>query len=132
MKLNQYRPIFNATVIAIIIFIIHKFLFYYFSPKDVEDKFIYSIELLYFFFLSLSIIILYILVKVNKKNINNVGFTFLLLTCLKMIIAYIFLNPILNQTQSSIKLEKFNFFAIFIIFLIIETILTIRILNKKQ
>lgn len=132
MKLNQYRPIFNATVIAIIIFIIHKFFFYYFFPNGVEDKFIYSIELLYCFFLSLSIIILFILVKVNKKNINNVGFTFLLLTCLKMIIAYIFLNPILNQTQASIKFEKFNFFAIFIIFLTIETILTIGILNKKQ
>jgi hypothetical protein len=79
-----------------------------------------------------SVLIVFLLVKINQKNINNVGYTFLLVTSVKMALAYFFLQPILNSKTEFIKMDKMNFFVIFIVFLIIETSVTIKMLNKKQ
>jgi hypothetical protein len=68
----------------------------------------------------------------KEKNIDSVGQTFLLLTSIKMIIAFILLHPILQSTNQLMTPEKMNFFFTFAVFLAIETIVTIRILNKNQ
>ncbi|MFN8273768.1 MAG: hypothetical protein U0X58_02690 [Flavobacteriaceae bacterium] len=47
-------------------------------------------------------------------------------------IAYFFLKPILTFDLPKTAVEKTNFFLVFIYFLIVETVVTIRILNKKQ
>jgi hypothetical protein len=54
------------------------------------------------------------------------------LTFIKMGISYILLNPILNSSSQFLKVEKINFFITFALFLTIETVVTIRILNNKQ
>ncbi len=95
------------------------------------DTFIYPLPLLISFFGFFSLSIVLFLNKISKTNLNNVGFTFLFLTCLKMVFAFVFLKPILNATSIYAASEKINFFIIFILFLAIETIITIRILNKK-
>ena len=71
-------------------------------------------------------------VKVKEKNIDNVGYTFLLITCIKMAVSYAVLYPILHSGNLNVKVEKIDFFIIFALFLTIETIVTIRILNNKQ
>jgi hypothetical protein len=73
-----------------------------------------------------------VLDKVKQKSINSVGYTFLLLTTIKMAIAYVFLKPILAANLEKTPTEKMSFFIIFIYFLTIETYVTIRILNNKQ
>jgi hypothetical protein len=45
---------------------------------------------------------------------------------------YLILKPILQLNTHDNSLEKINFFMIFALFLTIETVLTIRILNRKQ
>ena len=132
MKLNQYRPIFIVSLISLILLALHKVVLFLFFPNQLENDFIYSTHLLYTFFYLFSVIIIFILIEVNKKNINNVGFTFMLITSIKMAIAYFFMQPILNSQSIFAGLEKINFFVIFILFLIIETTVTIRILNNKQ
>jgi hypothetical protein len=86
----------------------------------------------YGFFFVCSVVILFILIKVKDKNIDNVGYTFLLVTFIKMGISYAVLSPILHSGNPNIQIEKLNFFVIFALFLTIETIVTARILNKKQ
>jgi hypothetical protein len=49
-----------------------------------------------------------------------------------MAIAYAFLTPILNTEVQNGTFEKSNFFVVFALFLAIETMVTIRILNNKQ
>jgi hypothetical protein len=49
-----------------------------------------------------------------------------------MFLSFMFLRPILNLDLPKTPVEKINFFAIFIYFLVIETLITIRILNNKQ
>jgi hypothetical protein len=68
----------------------------------------------------------------KEKNIDSVGQTFLLLTSIKMVVAYVLLHPILQSTNQLLTAEKVNFFITFALFLTIETVVTIRILNKKQ
>jgi hypothetical protein len=96
-----------------------------------ETDFHYSLSTLYLFFFICSVLILLVLIKVKKNNIDSVGLTFLLLTTIKMVLAYVLLHPILQGPNELVASEKINFYSVFALFLIIETIVTIRILNKK-
>jgi hypothetical protein len=113
------------------VFILHYFLFQLPSLKNVEQKFLISILVLYLVYFILSAIILIIVVKVSKKNFDQVGMTFMILTSVKMAISFFIVRPILANSAEN-DIEKMNFFAVFILFLIIETLITIRLLNKKK
>ena len=67
-----------------------------------------------------------------EKNMDYVGYIFLLLTSVKIAISYAVLYPILNSGNLNVNVEKINFFVIFALYLTIETVVTIRILNNKQ
>lgn len=130
MNIKTYRPIFVLIVIISFLFIFHKIIF--FVNKTNTDSFYYSIETLYGIFLSLSILLLILLLKVEKKNFDQVGMTFMLATSVKMLICYAFLRPILTHKTEINFFEKKNFLITFLLFLTVETVLTIRMLNKKQ
>jgi len=132
MKAVEFKLLLKMFFFSALFYGIHKFVFAQFLPINVEQKFVYSLELLYCFFFFSSVLISVILFAVNKKNINNVGFTFLFLTVAKMGIAFFFLQPILHSTETQIAIEKKNFLAIFLIFLAIETVVAVKILNNKQ
>lgn len=132
MNSKIQKPVLVTFILAILLFCIHKVSFFFYFPKETIQSFIYSLELLYLFFGFSSVLIVFLLVKINQKNINNVGYTFLLVTSVKMALAYFFLQPILNSNSEYIKIQKINFFIIFIVFLAIETTVTIKMLNKKQ
>ncbi len=125
------KPLFTIILIAVLGLIIHKLIFFILVVKTIEDNFIYSIPLLYGLFSIFSLLIVGVLIKVKERNIDNVGYTFLLLTSIKLVVAYLLIHPILKVSLHQTPLEKINFFIIFIYFLATETILTIRILNNK-
>jgi len=132
MDLKKYRPVFEITAISIVAYVLHKLIFYVLRDNPKYNNFHYALETEYGFFLLCSIIILLILIQVKARNIDNVGYTFLLVTSIKMVVSYFFLKPILNAATNNLAIEKINFFIIFSLFLAIETIVTIRILNNKQ
>jgi hypothetical protein len=125
------KPLVTIFLIAVLGLIIHKLIFFLLVFKTIEDNFIYSIPLLYGLFSIFSLLIVGVLIKVKERNIDNVGYTFLLLTSIKLVVAYLLIQPILKASLHQTPLEKINFFIIFIYFLATETILTIRILNNK-
>jgi hypothetical protein len=121
---------FALLIVAFItLFFIHKLLLIVFDVNI--EKFIYSLEKVYLFFSTFSLLIISICIKVKEKNIDIVGNIFLLLTSIKFIVSFIFVRPVLNAVQYNSQ-EKWNFFFLFIMFLIIETILTIILLNSKN
>lgn len=128
----KFRPLLIIILFSVIGFIIHKIFFHLLVPKIFEDNFVYSLPLLYSGFAITSLVIVFVLIIIRKKNIDNVGYTYLWLTCGKMVVAYVFLRPILETNLPKTPTEKMSFFIIFIYFLAIETIVTIRILNNKQ
>ncbi|MBP6182948.1 hypothetical protein [Flavobacterium sp.] len=130
MKLQNYKPLLNLIVLAGLAYILHKIVFYVLNIND--DGFHYSLEILYLLFLGLSTIVFIVLLKVKERSFDNIGMSFLLSTSVKMIFCYIILRPLLQVSSHNITIEKKNFFMIFILFLAIETVLTIRILNEKQ
>ena len=132
MKRLEFKLFASMLLFSIVLYGIHKFLFFQFLAQSLQSKFIYSLELLYGFFFMASVLIVSILIVIRKKNLDNVGFTFLFLTVTKMGIAFFFMQSILKSKGIHQPTEKMNFFAIFILFLAIETVVAVRILNNKQ
>ena len=132
MKLKKYQPILEVIVIAILAYLLHKLFFYLNANNPKFQNFHTSVEALYGFFTLCSVVILFILLKVKDKSQEQVGYVFLLVTCAKMGIAYAVLSPILHSGSPNVGIQKINFFIIFAVFLVIETVVTIRILNYKQ
>ncbi|MFT5714188.1 MAG: hypothetical protein ACI9WT_000734 [Flavobacterium sp.] len=130
MNLKNYKPILNLVTLAGIIYLIHKIIFYLLKIK--ETTFLYSLETLYLLFLGMSTLVFIVVLKVRERSFDNVGMSFLLATTVKMVFCYLILKPILRLNAQSNSPEKVNFLVTFILFLTIETVLTIRILNKKQ
>ena len=132
MNFKKYRPILEVVFLSIPVYLVHKLFFFLNENHPKLQSFHFPIEVVYCFFFICSLLIILLLIKIKEKNIDNVGFTFLLVTFIKMALSYIILSPILNSGNSNIRTEKFIFFIIFALFLTIETIVTIRILNNKQ
>lgn len=78
-----------------------------------------------------STLVLTVVHIVYQRNKDIVGMSFLLVTMVKFILAGIIGRPLWSGDGSS-RMAQWNFLALFLLFLAIETVLTIRILNKKQ
>lgn len=131
MNLKKYQALFEILLISIVTYSIHKLVFFLNKNNPKFQNFYYSIETIYGFFFICSLFILLILIRVKKKNIDNVGYTFLLSTFIKMGGSYALLSPILHSENPNVAIEKLNFFIVFALFLTMETVVTIRILNNK-
>lgn len=132
MNLKKFQPILEVLILSSVVYLIHKLVFFLNNDNPKLQGFNFSIETIYEFFFICSVIIVFILIIVKEKNIDNVGYTFLLVTCVKMAVSYAVLSPILDSGNPNLSIEKLNFFLVFALFLTIETIVTARILNNKQ
>lgn len=132
MNLKKNRPVFELLVISFLLYGIHKSIFFFNHNNPKFVRFYYSLEFIYGFFCFCSVLIITLLMKIKSKNINNVGYTFLLVTSIKMGLSYLVLLPLLDVVRQNNQIEKINFFMVFALFLAIETVVTIRILNNKQ
>lgn len=91
----------------------------------------FPLVITYLVFLLFSISILITLLIVNHKNKDIIGMTFMLITTFKTAVCYfIFSNVISSDNENTI--ERINFFIVFSVFLTMETLITIQLLNKKQ
>ena len=132
MKKELFQSVSLLFLFAISAFILHSLAYFLFNFDAIENQFQYSLITLYGFFITCSVIIVILLILIKQKEINNVGNSFMLLTILKMPFAYYLLQSIINSKSQFASFEKINFFIIFLFFLAIETIVSIRILNNKQ
>lgn len=125
-EFKLYFFVFFATaILAIIDFLLLKGLV---SECNIQS-FHYSVPILFTIFGLGSLVVLFIQKKVFQKNPEQVGYVFLLVTSLKTAASYALVHPVLQQTSSVAKLEKINFFGVFVVFLIIDVVLTAIILK---
>ncbi|MRX39321.1 hypothetical protein GJU43_08550 [Flavobacterium sp. LC2016-23] len=130
MLLKNYKPILQLFLFALFVYVLHKLAFLILKVNF--QNFYYSIEFLYLIFFGISALLYLILLVVKKKNFQIIGMAFLFGTFTQMLIGYLILRPVLeNKTEVAI-VEKSNFFITFILFLLFETLLTIRLLNEKH
>ena len=132
MQLKNFKPLFYLSFIFVGLYFIHLFVFHLFELKLKSDVFNYSLEQLHIGFSIASISIIIILIVIKQKNIDLVGNVFLLLTCVKMVAVSLFIRTSLNNSVFNHSIEKWNYFIMFFVYLIIETITTIFILNKED
>lgn len=130
MNFRKLYPYPALIGLVFLIYILHKTVFWAFDIQEISFE--YPLELLYLFFFILSAIIIKILLIVKQKSFDNVGMSFLLATSVKMIFCYLILRPLLQLPKTSNPAERINFFILFIVFLAIETLFTIRLVNEKQ
>jgi hypothetical protein len=129
---KKYVSIFIKTAAIACVFLITNLLLYFIPSLNAQKAgFVYPIALVYLFFFVFCIIILGILIKISLKNAGQLGYTFLLLTSVKMAASYLLARPIIAKSIE-FPTEKVNFFAVFVLFLAIEAYFTARLLNNKQ
>ena len=132
MKLSLFKPLLLVLVFSMLFFCVQYYSLVYLIGENAINTFCFSLIEIYLFFTISSIIIVTTLIFVQKKNLDIVGYFYLILTMVKMGIAYFFLHQINQHTHDFLSYEKKSFFVSFILFLAIETLITIRLLNKNQ
>ena len=131
MKLQIFKTVILTLSIAVVLFFGNKLILQTESFNQNFKLFSYSLETIYTVLCVFSIIILVILLIVNSRNKDVVGLTYLLITSVKAGILFFIFSDIISSSNKN-KVERINFFIVFILFLAIETLITIRLLNKKQ
>ena len=126
---NSFATLKKLIIATLLFLMVHVLLFKLPFFKNVESEFYYSIPVLYLLFFIFSSLILIVVTKISEKNFDNTGMVFMIATSIKMAVAFFLVRPILHLEGN--KIEKINFFAIFILFLLFETIIVAKILNKK-
>lgn len=132
MNVFLFKPLLSVLFFSILFYAIHYLSLGYYLNEIQQARFYYPVFQIYFLFGSCSLLIIAFLIFVKTKNLDYVGNCFMLLTMLKIGIACVFLYKINHNNHPYLFFEKISFFASFILFLAIETLITVRLLNKKQ
>jgi hypothetical protein len=103
----------------------------YFFFKNEQELFHFENYKIITLFTSLSFIVCATSYYFYKKNFDIVGYVFLFLTMVKMK-SLLFISKTLLSSNTILDFEKYHFFVLFFLFLMVETYLTILLLNKKQ
>lgn len=130
MFLKKYKLVFQLIVLAFVSYIVHKGVFFVFKIND--QDFFYSLEVLYLIFSFFSALLLVLTLKFKKDKFDSIGMFFMLGTFIQMFLYYGFVRPILSDKIHNVVVEKNNFFITFMLFLLFQTLLTVRLLNEKR
>lgn len=113
--------------VAVAAYLIHKILFsFVFEGACNESGFL---ESTYIFYAVCSALIVFSLGKIRTVNPDYIGYSFLVVTCVKMAAAYSFYQIL--SDDGTARACRMSYFAAFLIFLAVETYAAIRILNRK-
>lgn len=119
---------FKKSFIVVLLFLaIHFAGCCFFAPNFSITNFIVS----YLSQIILSVVVLLILLQVEKKSKDQLGYVFLGLSSAKVIISYVIAKQFLFQGAIIEKEIKINFFIAFLFFLCLDAYFVIRLLNKK-
>jgi hypothetical protein len=125
--MKTWRPVAEIGVCGAVAMAVHAFLLMLWLGKDFSKFHIPLAELYAFFGLS-SMAIIAILVLVRKKNTDSVGQIFMALTCAKAVAAWFVGKPLLLPDVP--QWEKMQFFILFLVFLALETAISVRLLRR--
>jgi len=125
--MKPWRPIAEIGVTGVIVMAIHAFLLMIWLGKDFSKCHI-PLAVLYAFFGLSSMLIIAVLVVIRRRNLDSVGQVFMALTCVKAIAAWFIGRPLLLPDVP--QWEKLQFFILFLVFLALETAVSVRLLQR--
>ena len=91
----------------------------------------FSLEKVFLFFTVSMVLISIVSQIVYTKNKDIVGLVFMFTTSFKVILTYLVFKSVIS-TDNQNTTDRIYFFCLFLFYLALETISTIRLLNKKQ
>ena len=108
------------------------FITQYFVMQFLADKFVfmYSAWSIYLFNIVATFLVYLFLIFVNNNFVNYTGFAFIGASFFRMMLAIIFLIPLINGEVKSPIVDLGTFFIPYFLFLLFETYFTIRLINK--
>ncbi len=121
--------VIQLTIFTIIIFGIHTYIIQNFLAST---EFYLDTWKIYAFQIITVTLLIYFLNHRSKIKPDQVFNTFVLLSLLKMVAVIIFLLPFFLDKTINPKPAVFSFFAAYFIFLILETMYAVKILNENK
>lgn len=115
--------------VSLVLFLIHFSLINWVMDPSI---FFYPVWGIYLFHFLITSAIFSILFFVGKNFPNYIGFSFMGLILFKMIAAIVFLLPLIRMKDVSKIPDFISFFAPYFIFLVIEILLTMKILKISE
>lgn len=104
----------------------------YFIMQSLSDKynFFYAAWSIYLFNILATFIVYLLLIYINKNFSTYTGFTFLGASFFRMMAAVVFLIPFIKSGAANPIVDVSAFFIPYFLFLLFETVFTIRLINK--
>ncbi len=90
------------------------------------------IEEIYFFNYFLTLVSIFLLFVINFKFSDKVGYTFLATGIIKMAVSLVYLMPLVNSNFANKIPDTLSFFSAYFVFLTVESVVVVRLLNKKE
>jgi hypothetical protein len=105
----------------------------YFVMQSLSDKlvFFYSVWSIYIFNIVATFLVYLFLIFVNKNFSTYTGFAFLGASFFRMMVAIIFLIPLIKANVKDPIIDLGAFFIPYFLFLLFETYFTVRLINKS-
>lgn len=125
-KKRQSSFLIQLLILTVTLFAVHSYLSFYFA-KEILFFSLWQVYIFHFFVTLLIYSVINYQDSVGKKQIFN---SFMISTILKMILAVLFLLPLLMSTFENKKPDVFNFFIPYFIYLAFEVYSLNRILQK--
>jgi hypothetical protein len=126
---RQISFIIQCTLFLVAIFSIHSYLLYYFATKTI---FFFPIWHIYLFNFITTVLFYTIVNYKYSKDKTTVFNTFMAGTLLKIVLVIVFLLPLLIGEVKDKKLDVFNFFIVYFLFLIFEVYSIVKFLQKND
>ena len=127
-KKRQIAFLLQLIGVSVVLFAVHSYLLYYFAKEVV---FFFPVWQIYAFHVFVTVIFYTIInykFSSGKKNVFNL---FMILTFLKMVLAILFLLPLLISDFENKQPDVFNFFIPYFLFLFFEVFALTRFLQKS-
>lgn len=116
-KSRQISFIIQCGLFTSTVFCIHQYLLHYFASKTI---FFFPVWHIYLFNFVLTTMFFTIINYKYSRDKSSVFNTFILSTLVKMVLAILFLLPVLIGESKDKKLDIFNFFITYFLFLTLE------------
>lgn len=125
---RQASFLFQLILISLVLFGVHQYILHYFASSFI---FFFPLWHIYVFHILVAIII-YTLINYRYSKGNTEIFTlFMGVTLVKMILAIVFLLPLLLSDFQKKQPDVFNFFITYFIYLFLEVFFVTKFLQKK-
>ena len=127
-KSRQISFIIQNVVFTIFLFVAHRYLLSYFAENR---SFFFPVWQIYMFHFIITTALYTIINYKYSKGNTDIFNTFMLSTFLKMVLAILFLLPLLLSEMDNKQPDVFNFFIPYFLYLFFEVFSLTKFLNKR-